>query len=723
VSGPNGRAKLDPKVVGVLACLATARGDLVTRDRLMTEVWPGVIVTDFALSRCIYQIRRTLRRASARNTSPVETLPRRGYRLAWEVRPGVPGSGAALPPTRPGKNGRMVAVGMAVAAVAAVLVLKGPTHGPGDAPERETMRVAVLPLDNLSGDRSQATFANGLTREIIHAVAAIPGVVAVGRTSVFGALTAGWQPLDTGQRLEANFVISGSLGSVGSARRVLVDLRSVPEGEVLWSHSYLIDDDAPFVLLAELAGSVAEALDVSTARRARGGIRNLAALEAYFAADEAGTREARRQLLLRAVDLDPDFALAWTRLASIEVMPVWNGEESAEAAWERARPFLDRAFEIDPGLPLAHVTLGRFQRTLGDMDGAIESFRHALDLDPGFAWASANLGLVLRWTGRYEEALMIHEAAVRMDPLSAAAHTRLGTSHWFMGDFDQAERHYRTAIDLDPAYEEVYDSWAGMLGAGLGRFDAALEMIERKMSVPGEPTVRTLATAGRLCSILGMDAAAWEYWSRGREINASYPAIDEDLLLHYLERGEDQAAREMALGILGPAAANSLAQLALAILDLENGDRDAFARRIREAYPPYFDTPPVIDVSDPRGALLVALAHEVDGREEEKQRVLDAIYQAFPRPKAWQYMTLAAAHAIGNEPEAALQSLESSPPGRVRVWAPLLMRDPRFASLRDLERFRVLVANHVEELRLQHSRAEVRLATQASRPGKSPPRD
>ncbi len=712
VSGPGGHATLDPKVMSVLACLAAARGRLVTRDRIMERAWPGVVVTDFALSRCIYQLRKTLGEVSAASSSPIETLPKRGYRLAWKVTdsPPVPqdlGDTRTMPPS----NSAWVVVLSAVVLVAALYAYGSSRHWFGVSSSDRSVRVSVLPLEDLSPDDEQAIFVKGLTREIMHEVAAIPGVVAIGQQSVFEPVVAGSPLLKTAERLDADFVISGNVTPVGDARRVLIDLRSVPTGELLWSHSYLVERDAPFILVPAVAQSVAAVLDLSAnPGRVRGFTQNLAAFEAYVAAGEAESREAVRQLLLRAVELDPEFAEAWEQLAGIEVLPVWNGQTTVDEAWGRAKPCLDRVFELDPDLPSAHVTLGRFRREFGDMDGAIASFRKALDLDPGNSWASANLGLVLRFTGRYAEALAIHDMAVAMDPLSPAAQTRLGTSYWFVGDFESAERHYRTAIDLDPTFEEVYDSWSGMLGAGLGRYDEALKMIQRKMSLSGEPTARSLAAAGGICSILGLDSAALGYWQRAEDVNPAYRRIDEERLRHYLARGDDAAVRRIATAILETDSENDDAVLALGIIDLERGDAEAFARRVRGAYPAYFEGQVEVQADTSKRALLVALTYSIEGREKAEQSMLHEVEKAIESPRAWQYVVLAATHAMSGHPDEALKYLNSSPPGRVRGWAAVLMRDPRFASLRDKDEFRALVGGHLEEIRLQGSRISDDLA-------------
>jgi tetratricopeptide (TPR) repeat protein len=599
---------------------------------------------------------------------------------------------------------------LALIAVAADVAINASRKTPETAVETlpdVPVRVAVLPLEDDSPDRSQAVFARGLTREIVHQIARLPVVVAVGRSSVFDMAEVGSPDLETARRLEADVLLSGDVKAVGTARRILVDLRSVPEGELLWSHSYLIEQDVPFVMPPDLARSVAEALDFNVNG---GSVRlttdNLAAFEAYVAAGETDNDDARQQFLERALQLDPRFAAAWNALAAGEVMRAWNGEVTIDDAWRRAKPYLDRAFAIDPDSPQALVTLGRFQRNRGETEAAIATFRRALAVDPGDEWASANLGLALRWTGRYEEALAIHAAAVTMDPLSPAAQARLGTSHWFMGDFDEAARHYQTAIDLNPYYEESYDSWSGMLAFGLGRFDEALTMMRRKMAIEAAPSVRTLTAAGSLSSMLGNDADAVAYWKRAEEINRDYVAIHSDRARHHLVRRESAAARRSALTALELSPVDADAQLVLAILDLESDDRQAFRDRIRATYPAYFDGVPDLPAAHLDIALLVAQAMGEAGMVEEKLNLLSAIQESIDTPRARQHLWMAAVHAMRDETDEAMRYLNSSPPGRVRAQAPLLMRDPRFASLRSKPEFQSLIAQHLAVLRAQASNAQ-----------------
>jgi len=704
-TGPGGSVQLDPKVMEVLVCLVEADDEVVSRETLMTEVWGDVIVTDFALSRCIYQLRKKLMRAANSDETPIETLTKRGYRLIWMI-------GDAIPAQTKDKKGQKRAItlvaGIGLLLLATVLlrvVQDKPISGEriGSQADGENIRLVVYPFKDLSVDQGQQVFATGLAREVLHELAAVPGLSLIGRSSSFEAGPEQLNTIEHAQLLRADFLLEGSVQTIGFSRRVLVDLHSVPSGEQLWSHSFLIEPEAPFNLLQEVAWEVAQLFQFSmNPESIRASTDKLEAFESYLLTFETESIEAQRSALQRAVQLDPNFARAWDRLAAIEVMPVWNGETTVEEAWERSRPFVEKALEIDPELPEAYVTLGRFKREFGDFDEAIEMFQKALELDPGNRWASANLGLVLRFTGRFEEALAIFTLDVAMDPLDAVSRIRLGTAQWFMENHEEAERQYKKAVELAPANEEIYDSWSGMLAMGMGRFDLALTKMHQKMEVEGQPTPRTLISAASCARTLGLDQLADQYL-----VLAGKPSLAGDVLLtqftvRYIERGEESFVRSIALQHLDASEKDTEAHLILGALDIESGQPEQFLQRVQHAFSEYQlpDTKMGI-MKDMDTILLIAAANHANGRQETAKPLLKSTSGFFNTPRSREHYALAATHAMRGETDLALSQLRISPPGWVRQHARFMMWDPRFLGLRDSAEFRMLVSEHIAELERQ----------------------
>lgn len=696
IAGPGGQQHLDPKVVAVLVRLAREPGRIVSRDTLMEDVWGDLVVSDYALSRCIYQLRKKLSLAALLEESAIETLPKRGYRLNWQVRQ-VPAAAA------PADSG-FVFAGI-IAAVSLIGISLWSNWGPAPADSTslagDELRLVVFPLDDLSEARDQRVFAEGLGREIQHRLATLPDLTLIGRTSAFDPERERVDLLAQAERLGASYVLGGSVQSVAGVRRVLVDLRTAPAGELLWSREFVIDGNANFDVVQDVAREVVTRFRFSADPGfGQETTSSLEAFEAYLAAFAAESDNQRREALLRAVELDPDFAKAWNALAGIEVYPVWNGQKTVEDAWATAAPYIERALAINPNLPDVHITLGRFQREFGDLDEAIEHFERALELDPGNPDALANLGIVLRPAGRYEQALQVHQLAVALDPLDALAQARLGTSHWLMENHDEAARYHAIAAELEPDDEEIYDSWSAMLSLGLGLFDEALIKLDRKMRIERKPTPRTLTRAGVLASTLRLDELAEQYFDAAAGASPSEQTALVERATHYLSIGEDSTARSLAERALKLSPGNADALTIIGAFDIEAGRPELFLQRLENAYPELTDP----DASGEGGileTLLVATAFSANGNRDAADRLAQSVIDRVGQPRSYQHLWVAMAHALRGDVAAAMRELRESPAGWVRQRARLLPRDPGFAALHSLPEFQRLVAAHRAELSRQ----------------------
>ena len=219
IFGPAGERQLDPKVMDVLICLASSEGRVVSREFMMEKVWAGVIVTDFALSRCVYQLRKNLTEVVDNNDSPIETLPKRGYRLVWPVEC----SSGDFPEK---KKAFSISAGIAFATVMLVLAIlavqrESVLHHPVDQISGDKdIRLAIVPLESPNEESSKDGFAAGLTREISHELASLPGLIVVGRLSSGTVDFEGISSLAFGAQLNADYVLGGSIRSIGESRRV-----------------------------------------------------------------------------------------------------------------------------------------------------------------------------------------------------------------------------------------------------------------------------------------------------------------------------------------------------------------------------------------------------------------------------------------------------------------------------------------------------------------------
>ncbi len=326
--------------------------------------------------------------------------------------------------------------------------------------------IAVLPFVNLNRDESNDIFSDGLTEELINALASIDGLKVVARTSVFHFKGITGDIRAIGARLGVRMILEGSLRCAGDHIRITVQLISVADGYHIWSEHYDRCAHDIFAVQEEIARGIAAALRVRLGR-SRIARWDGSDLESYTLYLEGRHYWAKRTPagLVKAIDCfehalerDPQMALAWAGLADCYAwMGPFAGMPAGEAA-RKAKIAALQAIEIDDTLAEAHTSLGFLSAAYEyDWTGAEARFRRALQLNPNCADAHLYYGaLALGPTGRLEEALLHQQRARELDPLSPVTAGALGTQAMMTRRFGDAVAYCRQALDLDPAYPWAY---------------------------------------------------------------------------------------------------------------------------------------------------------------------------------------------------------------------------------------------------------------------------
>jgi len=315
VSGPGGAAKIEPMVMRVLIAFADAGGKVLTRDDLIRDHWGGRFVGEDAVNRVIGEVRRVARGPAAESFS-IETIPKTGWRLVIE---GEPAGAARLTIAR-----RPLIAAGAATAVAAVAGLTGWRYFAGEsesASDGVRHSVAVLPFASLSPGADDEYLADGVSGEIINALAALPELRITGRTSSFYFKDRNVPPAEIGQALGVEHLVDGSVRRAGDQVRIIAELVRVSDGVQIWSQRY--DRPASDILLiqSDIAERVARALEIvldetARARMLRSGTSNVEAFEAYLAGRRLYERAHAEDIFLlpranvqfeRALALDPQY--------------------------------------------------------------------------------------------------------------------------------------------------------------------------------------------------------------------------------------------------------------------------------------------------------------------------------------------------------------------------------------------------------------------------------
>jgi TolB-like protein/Tfp pilus assembly protein PilF len=285
--------------------------------------------------------------------------------------------------------------------------------------------IAVLPFVNMSSDPEQEYFSDGISEELLNVLSKSPGLRVSARTSSFQFKGESRDIIDIGKKLNAGFVLEGSVRKSGTNVRITAQLIDAGSGFNLWSETYDRQIEDVFAVQDEISAAIVTALQkhlglhVGAAPRMRAA-ENPAAHEAYLrglylvAQDTRAGRKGAVDEFERALSHDPDYAIAHAGLA----MAILGSERGAEAR-PKAAHHVKRAMELDPTLAEAHAAKGLLLYTQISPEAALTSYRRAVQINPNYADAYSWMGLILNLDlGRYDEAFPMRETAMRLDPLS-----------------------------------------------------------------------------------------------------------------------------------------------------------------------------------------------------------------------------------------------------------------------------------------------------------------
>jgi TolB-like protein/DNA-binding winged helix-turn-helix (wHTH) protein/Tfp pilus assembly protein PilF len=475
--------KLQEQPFQILAFLLEHPGEIVTREQLRQKLWPAdtFVDVDNSVNAAINRLREALG-DSAESPRFVETLPRRGYRFVapvTEVKGTESGSTpesmyrATLAQLKEVPAGGKIRVrkslGKLSVALALVTVLLGISvwawnrwRAPGSA---HITSLAVLPLENLSGDSSQEFFADGMTDELITDLASISSLRVISRTSTAHYKGTKKTIPEIARELNVDAVVEGSVGLSRNKVRIRAQLvRAAPE-EHLWADSYERDLPDVLALQRDVAKAIANQIKIKLtpeegARLARVGPVDPEAYRLYvrgrlsFENWTPGAVLLARKNFQEAIAKDPNYALAYAGLADTYVFG--SAPTDPKVGIPLARAAALKALELDDTLSDAHAALAQV-KFLGDWDwgGAEKEFRRAIDLNPGDTLAHHMYSHFVLYIGRNEESLKESELYLRLDPLSVAANNHLGYYYLATGQYDLAIEQEQKTLRIDSSYHDA----------------------------------------------------------------------------------------------------------------------------------------------------------------------------------------------------------------------------------------------------------------------------
>jgi len=319
--------------------------------------------------------------------------------------------------------------------------------------------VAVLPFTNVSPDKGQDYFSDGLTEDLLNALVKIRDLNVIGRTSSFKFKGKDEDDRTIGEKLGVANILLGSVRKSGDHVLIAVTLVQAVDGIRLWSETYDRTLGDIFSVQDDITRSVARALQVTWAgTKANATSSNAEAYDLVLQARYAmrlNTPEAMRQAredLERALSLAPDDAAAWAEMGLLHIREQERAltAQEAQQALQRTREALTRALELDPDLAVAHSRMALVQRDSGDFAAAERSTERALAAEPNNSIVLGNASTLDSMLGKLDEAIALQEQARRADPLNAITHSSLVSLYVRAGRLDDAEATARKAVELGP---------------------------------------------------------------------------------------------------------------------------------------------------------------------------------------------------------------------------------------------------------------------------------
>ncbi len=377
----------------------------------------------------------------------------------------------------------------------------------------EAPSIAVIPFNDMSPQKDQDYFCEGMAEEIINALSKVEGLRVASRTSAFQFKEKSEDVRRIGEALNVKAVLEGGVRTAGSRIRVTTQLVNVDNGYHIWSERYDGELEDVFAIQDKIAANIVEALEVELIGGKSAGQpkRHTDSLEAYqlflkgrhnwYRRYRDSLKKAAR-FFEQATEEDPDYALAYAGLADTYGSLAFYGYPP-EVGSQRAEASVERALELDGSLAEAHAARGliRFHYHR-DWVGAEKDYKRALALDPAYVLAYCWYSFLLSNTGRLEEAIDIAKRAQELDPLSPYANTVGGCAYLFAGLVEKALPEFTNALDMDDNFVlTLY--FLGGAHSRAGRHEEAIQSLEKATTLTGRASFSlgwlgwTLGSAGR----------------------------------------------------------------------------------------------------------------------------------------------------------------------------------------------------------------------------------
>jgi len=449
---------VEPQVLDLLIYLMENRDRVVSKDDLIASVWGGRIVSDATLTSRIHAARKAVD-DSGQDQKLIRTIARRGLRFVGTVRTQIED--------------------IAPATVGGPLPDDVGAPSQPDPPPSDRPAIAVLPFLNMSGDRAQEYFSDGISEDIITALSKLRWFSVIARNSSFIYKGKAVHMKQIGEELDVGYVVEGSVRKVGERVRITAQLNNVSTGSHIWAEHYdrdladvfAVQDEITEAIVAAIAPQLYAAENFRAERKPPGSLDAwdlvMRALSHYWRVTQHDNMVAQA-LLEKAIALDPNYGQALGLLADSYTFGAHMGWVDFATAVEIAERAALAAVLADSEDPWAHHALGGVYLITRRFDNSLAEFELALHLNPNFAQAQNYYATALTFCGRWKEGAEAAHRALRLsprDPFSALCYGSAALAEYVGRNYEEAMRLARVSIRLRSDYaagHRVLTAAAGM---------------------------------------------------------------------------------------------------------------------------------------------------------------------------------------------------------------------------------------------------------------------
>jgi len=430
-----------------------------------------------------------------------------------------------------------VIAAVAVVLVAIIIYLFYPKPGVASA---NSKTIAVLPFSNLSEDKGDEYFSDGITEDILTQLSKIADLSVISRTTMMQYKGTKKSLKEIGGELKAGVILEGSVRRSGDRVRISSQLIDAATDKHIWADNYDREMKDVFAIQSDVAKQIAAALKAKFSSSEKERIEKIQteSTEAYqlylkgrFYWNKRTVPDLRKSIeyFNQAIEKDPSYALAYAGLASSHVIIPAFGFSAMES-YQKAQQAATRALEFDSTLAEAHTVLGHIKENRYDWTNAENEYRQAIELNPSYPTAHQWYSGLLSTLGRFDEAITEAMRATELDPLSLIINYNLCMTHFYMRHYDQAMDQCNKGIELDPNFPWSYYARA-VVAEVQGRFDEAIKDNQKvRMLAHNDPLTpgdlgRCYARIGRKDEALEALRKLREYANQGYSVSFAFANI------------------------------------------------------------------------------------------------------------------------------------------------------------------------------------------------------